>query len=78
MNGLRLEAAIEVASLLVRVGNASCWGMVGLVWVAGAIYNDAHAPRVRLRGRRESSRQAGVIRAVRRHCRVRHVCAPQP
>jgi protein-S-isoprenylcysteine O-methyltransferase Ste14 len=32
----------------------ACWGMFGLVWAAGAIYNHTHSPAVRARaGRRE-------------------------
>src|SRR4051794_18437677 len=36
------------------VAIAVCWGVVVLVWVAGALYNGARAPRVRARGKRWS------------------------
>jgi protein-S-isoprenylcysteine O-methyltransferase Ste14 len=37
---------------LAAVANAVCWGVVIAVWVAGAIYNERRAPRVRKRAAR--------------------------
>ena len=34
---------------LVVVGVAACWGVVGAVWIAGAIYNASRGPRARTR-----------------------------
>jgi protein-S-isoprenylcysteine O-methyltransferase Ste14 len=34
---------------LADVAIAACWGVVALVWVAGALYNATHAPRERTR-----------------------------
>jgi protein-S-isoprenylcysteine O-methyltransferase Ste14 len=34
---------------LVVVGVATCWGVVAAVWIAGAVYNAASAPRARTR-----------------------------
>jgi protein-S-isoprenylcysteine O-methyltransferase Ste14 len=39
-----------MADLLVIVGNVVCWGTVVLVWIAGALYNAARAPRATIRG----------------------------
>jgi protein-S-isoprenylcysteine O-methyltransferase Ste14 len=38
-----------VTRLLADIGIAACWGVVALVWVAGALYNASHASRGRAR-----------------------------
>ena len=40
---------------LVRIGIATCWGIVVLVWIAGALYNVSHGPH----GRRRHVSNAG-------------------
>jgi protein-S-isoprenylcysteine O-methyltransferase Ste14 len=39
-----------LTGLLAGVALVACWGTVLVVWLAGAIYNAAHAPRKRIRG----------------------------
>ena len=53
--------AVDVASSLVGVGIAVCWGLVVVVWAAGALYIGAYAPRVRMRGTRASTALIGAI-----------------
>jgi protein-S-isoprenylcysteine O-methyltransferase Ste14 len=40
-----------MADLLVEIGLASCWGLVALVWIAGALLNARLAPRRPVRDR---------------------------
>jgi protein-S-isoprenylcysteine O-methyltransferase Ste14 len=50
-----------MTGLLVDVGNAACWGVVALVWVAGALYNVSHAPRGRARSQFELRAGISVV-----------------
>jgi len=46
---------------LTAVGAATCWGVLVLVWVAGALYNASRRPRARTR---RQSGSTGLIGAV--------------
>jgi protein-S-isoprenylcysteine O-methyltransferase Ste14 len=48
---------------LVVVGVAACWGVVGAVWIAGAVYNASRAPRVTSRSLRSNS-SASFLAAI--------------
>ena len=41
---------------VVIVASAACWGIVVIVWLAGALYNVRHAPKEPIRANRGRSR----------------------
>jgi len=49
---------------IVIVANVVCWGTVVLVWIAGAAYNAARAPRATIRGELGWSTAFGAVAVV--------------
>jgi protein-S-isoprenylcysteine O-methyltransferase Ste14 len=49
---------------LALVGVATCWGVIVVVWVAGALYNVARGTRARRRGPLVSNLSAGLVVAA--------------
>ena len=49
---------------LVVVGVATCWGLIVLAWVAGALYNASRGPRARTRRQLVSNVWSGVVGAA--------------
>jgi protein-S-isoprenylcysteine O-methyltransferase Ste14 len=50
-----------MSRVLVDAGNAVCWSAVTVVWVVGALYNTAHAPRRRTRSRFGAAELIAVV-----------------
>jgi protein-S-isoprenylcysteine O-methyltransferase Ste14 len=49
---------------LVVVGVAACWGVIGLAWVAGAVYNASRGPRAETRPQLMANLSSGLIGAA--------------
>jgi protein-S-isoprenylcysteine O-methyltransferase Ste14 len=54
----------HVVSDITAVGTWSCWALVGVVWVAGAVLGRQRGPRARRRAGRDIASLAGVAAGV--------------